>query len=187
MFATALKYGAASGVIVIAVIVAGIFYAGGPGGGHAFSSMWFGYLVMIIALSMIFLAIREYRNKTLGGVIKFLPAFGMGLFVAAIAAVVYVIAWETFLATTGYPFMENYTARLIEAERSAGTTGAELDAFIAQMERYKADYANPLYRLPMTFIEIFPVGLLIALISAAILRNPKVLPARGQASASLQK
>ena len=30
----------------------------------------------------------------------------------------------------------------------------------------------------MTFIEIFPVGFMIALISATILRNPKVLPAR---------
>jgi hypothetical protein len=30
----------------------------------------------------------------------------------------------------------------------------------------------------MTFIEIFPVGVLIALISAALLRNPRMLPAR---------
>jgi hypothetical protein len=43
----------------------------------------------------------------------------------------------------------------------------------------KEMYRNPLFRLPMTFIEIFPVGLLIALISAAILRNPRILPARG--------
>jgi len=33
----------------------------------------------------------------------------------------------------------------------------------------------------MTFIEIFPVGLLVALISAALLRNPKMLPARASA------
>lgn len=178
MFVTALKYGAASGAVVITVIILGLLYAGGPGGGHASSSMWFGYLVMIIALSMIFLAIREYRNKVLGGVIKFLPAFGLGLLVAAIAGVVYVIAWETFLATTKYPFMENYVATMIEAKRASGVTGAELDAYAAELEAMKAAYANPLLRLPMTFIEIFPVGLIIALISAAILRNPKVLPAR---------
>ncbi len=46
------------------------------------------------------------------------------------------------------------------------------------METFKAQYANPLFRLPMTFIEIFPVGVLVSLISAAILRNPRVLPAR---------
>lgn len=178
MFGIALRYGAISGAIIIGVIIAGIFYAGGPGGGHATSSLWFGYLVMILALSTIFLAVREYRNKTLGGVIKFFPALGVGLLVAAVAGVVYVAAWETFLQTTGYPFMENYTAALIEAKRNAGVTGPELDAFIAEMERAKADYANPFYRLPATFIEIFPVGVLIALISAAILRNPKALPAR---------
>ncbi len=178
MFAIALKYGAVSGAIVIAVIIAGVLYAGGPGGGHAFSSMWFGYLVMIVALSMIFLAIRDYRNKTLGGVIKFLPAFGVGLLVAAIAAVTYVIVWEIFLATTHYPFMETYIAQAIEAKRAAGVAGAELDAYVAEMEQMKTAYANPLFRLPMTFVEIFPVGFIIALISAAILRNPKVLPAR---------
>lgn len=179
MFAIALRYGAISGLVVIAVIVAGMMYANGPGGGHATSSLWFGYLIMILALSTIFLAIREYRNKTLGGVIKFLPAFGLGLLVAAIAGVVYVAAWETFLQVSHYPFMENYTAAMIDAKRAAGVSGPELEAFIAEMDKAKADYANPFYRLPATFIEIFPVGLLIALISAAILRNPKALPARG--------
>ena len=179
MLRTALVYGAISGAIVVSVITAGMLYADGRGGGHAFSSLWLGYLVMIVALSMIFLAIRDYRNKQLGGVIKFLPAFGLGLLVAAIAGVVYVAAWETFLATTHYPFMENYAAQMIENQRAAGVSGAELDAYVAQMEEMKATYANPLYRLPMTFLEIFPVGLIIALVSAAILRNPKVLPARG--------
>lgn len=179
MFVTALRYGAISGAVVVAVIIAGMVYADGPGGGHASSSLWFGYLIMILALSTIFLAIRDYRNKKLGGVIKFLPAFGLGLLVAAVAGVVYVAAWETFLQVSHYPFMENYTAAMVQAQRDAGVSGAELDAFIAQMEKAKSDYANPLYRLPMTFIEIFPVGFLIALISAVVLRKPRVLPARG--------
>ena len=44
----------------------------------------------------------------------------------------------------------------------------------------RTQYANPLFRLPMTFIEIFPVGLLVALVSAALLRNPSFLPARSR-------
>src|SRR3546814_12654255 len=36
-----------------------------------------------------------------------------------------------------------------------------------------------MFRLPMTFVEIFPVGVLVSLVSAAVLRNPRVLPARG--------
>jgi hypothetical protein len=178
MIPTALKYGTVSGLIVICVITAGIVIAGGHGTGHLFSSQVFGYLVMIVALSMIFLAIRDYRNHRLGGVIRFLPAFGLGLLVATMAGVVYVTGWEIYLAATDYTFMDNYAARLIEARRTAGMSGAELAAYVAEMEQMKAMYRNPLLRLPMTFLEIFPVGLLIALISAAILRNPAVLPQR---------
>jgi len=134
---------------------------------------------MIVALSMIFLAIRDYRNKQLGGVIKFLPAFGLGLLVAAVAGVAYIIGWEIYLAATNYTFMDNYVAQMIEAKRTAGVSEAEFEAYAAQLEQMRVSYQNPLFRLPMTFIEIFPVGLIIALISAAILRNPKVLPARG--------
>ena len=46
------------------------------------------------------------------------------------------------------------------------------------MAKFSEQYENPLYRLPITFMEIFPVGLLVALFSAAILRNPKAFPAR---------
>jgi hypothetical protein len=181
MFKTALTYGSISGVIIISVIVLGIIVSGGAhgdGGGGIFSSVWFGYLVMLIALSMVFLAVRDYRNKTLGGVIKFLPAFLLGLMIAMVAAVAYMIAWEFYLAATKYAFVDTYVAHAIEAERASGATGAALEAKIAELNTMKAQYANPLFRLPMTFLEIFPVGLLIALISAAVLRNPKVLPAR---------
>jgi hypothetical protein len=156
-------------------MIGGIALAGGHGGG----SVLFGYLVMIVALSMIFLAIRDYRNKRLGGVIKFLPAFGLGLLVAVVAGLAYVVGWEIYLAATNYVFMDNYVAQMIEVKRATGMSGAALDAYVAQMEQMRVSYANPLFRLPMTFVEIFPVGLIIALISAAILRNPKVLPARG--------
>lgn len=178
MLKTALIYGAASGVFIIGVLLLGITAAGGAGNNHLLSSEWLGYLVMVVALSMIFLAVRDYRNKRLGGVIKFLPAFGMGVLIAAIAGVFYVISWEIYLAATNYAFMDNYITQIIEARRAAGVTGAELEAQIAELNSMKEAYANPLFRLPMTFAEIFPVGLLIALISAAILRNPKVLPAR---------
>ena len=42
-------------------------------------------------------------------------------------------------------------------------------------------YQSPLYRLPMTFAEIFPVGLLVSIVSAILLRNSRFLPARARA------
>lgn len=63
-------------------------------------------------------------------------------------------------------------------KKAEGLSGADLDAFVAKMEAMKTQYANAFYRLPITFLEIFPVGALVALISAALLRNPKIFPAR---------
>ena len=49
---------------------------------------------------------------------------------------------------------------------------------LADAQEFARTYANPLYRLPITFIEIFPVGVLITFVSAAVLRNSRILPAR---------
>jgi len=57
-----------------------------------------------------------------------------------------------------------------------------LNQAIADAESFATMYKNPLYRMPMTFIEMFPVGLLISLITAAILRNSRVLPAQRMGS-----
>ena len=46
----------------------------------------------------------------------------------------------------------------------------------------KVMYANPIYNVLMTFIEPFPVGLLITLISAAVLRK-KARPESAQTAA----
>ncbi len=178
MFKTALIYGLISGLVCVGVILWGLLALNGQ---HGTSSEWFGYLTMIVALSTIFLAIRDYRNRKLGGVIKFLPAFGLGLMIAAVAGLAYASAWEVYLAATHYRFMDEYAATMIAQARAHGVSGPALDAQIAQLDAMKVTYANPLFRFPMTFIEIFPVGALIAIISAAVLRNPKVLPARAVA------
>ncbi len=176
MLRIALIFGAISGSIIIAIMIAGYAWSDGEGFG---ASQALGYTVMIIALSMIFIGVKRYRDRDLGGVIKFAPAFAMGVAIAAVAGVFYVAGWETYLALSDNAFIDNYTAGIIEAKRDAGLSGAALEAIIANMEALKQQYANPLYRLPMTFIEVFPVGLVVALITAAILRNPKRFPARG--------
>jgi uncharacterized protein DUF4199 len=174
MFATALRYGLIAGAISISVLVFGIISSNGESN-HGFASVWFGYTVMLVALSAIFLAVRDYRNNKLGGVIKFFPALGLGVLIAAIAGFIYVLGWEAYEYATHYKFADEYAASLIEHARAAGRS---VEAATAEAAAFKAQYANPMVRMPMTFLEIFPVGLLIALISAAALRNPKMLPAR---------
>ncbi len=170
----AFVYGALAGTIVIGSMIVGLVL----GADHQDHNLFVGYLIMIVALSMIFLGVKQYRDRQGGGVIRFGPAFLLGLMIAAVAGVFYVIGWEGYMAATDYTFMEGYVAATIEAKEAAGLAGAALEAEIAKLETLKKQYANPLFRMPMTFLEIFPVGLVIALISATVLRNPKVLPAR---------
>lgn len=81
------------------------------------------------------------------------------------------------LNLTDYAFIEDYTRSVIAEKKAAGVAGAELEALVAEMETMKAQCAKPLYRLGITFMEMFPVGLVVSLLSAAILRNSKLLPA----------
>lgn len=172
-------FGAIAGAITIAIMSIGIATAGNePHGEGFFSSQVFGYLIMLLALSVIFVAVKSYRDNDRGGYIKFLPAFGMGLGIAAVAGVVYVIGWEIYLAVSGGGFIEDYVAAHIGKMEAAGASAEAIAAEREKMDGMVKMYANPLFRMPITFTEIFPVGLLVALISAAILRKPEVLPAR---------
>ena len=175
MFGTAIRYGAIAGALSISVLLFGLVSSAGQSN-HGFASVWFGYTVMLLALSTIFMAIRDYRNKKLGGVIKFFPAVGLGVLISLVAGVIYMLGWEAYEYATHYAFADQYAASMIEHARTAGRS---VEAATAEAEAFKAQYANPLFRMPMTFLEIFPVGLLITLISAALLRNPRLLPARG--------
>jgi hypothetical protein len=171
----ALIYGGLAGAISIAVIctMLGLHLSG-----HGGAAMAITYLVMLVALSLIFTGVKRYRDVECGGVIRFGRAFALGLGMAVVAGLIYVLGWELFTAISGYDFVADYTASALEALRAHGVAQAAIDAKAAEMRDFAESYHNPLFRLPMIFAEIFPVGLLVALVSAALLRNPKVLPAR---------
>ena len=141
-------------------------------------AMAIGYATMLIALSTVFLGVKRQRDTVGGGVIKFWPALSMGLAISAVAGVIYVLTWELTQALTGYGFVAEYTDTMVAEKQAAGASAEEIATLRAQMADFAVQYADPLYRLPVTFIEIFPVGVVVSLISAALLRNPRFLPAR---------
>ena len=167
-------YGAIAGLVVITTMTLGIHFAGDQGG----SSQIVGYLIMLVALTLIFIGVKRHRDQSLGGIIKFLPAFLTGLAIAAVAGIFYVAGWESYLALSDYSFAEQYAAGVLEKKKAAGVTGAELERLTAEMAKMVEGYANPLIRIPITFLEIFPIGFVVSLVSAAILRNPKAFPKR---------
>lgn len=169
-----LVYGGISGAIVIIVLILGLTLDLPD---H-FQSQWFGYTVMLVALSMIFIGVKRYRDVECGGVIRFGRAFGMGLGIALVAAAIYIIGWEIFLAASDTDFMAQYQAKILADMQAGGANAQQIADTRATMEVWGERYQNPLWRIPITFVEIFPVGLIVALVSAAILRNPRILPAQ---------
>ena len=117
----ALIYGTLSGAVIAGVITAGLVL--GPEN-SLFSSMWFGYLVMFVALSFVFMGVKRYRDVEKGGVIRFLPALGMGLAIAVVAALAYILVWEIYLASTGYRFMDDMLAAMARNMAAQGKSAS---------------------------------------------------------------
>jgi len=176
MLRYAMIYGGIIGVVVIALMASTLVFFGPNEVG---SSEVAGYAFMIAVLSLVFIGIKRYRDVEHGGVIKFTQGALVGIGIAVVAGIFYTLSWEGVLYATDFAFVENYGQSQIDLVKSEGLDAATELARIAELQESMASYRdNPFFRMPVTFIEIFPIGLVVALISAAILRNPKVLPAR---------
>lgn len=172
-----LKHGLVAGAIVgSALLAVSLAYGGQPPPDWGMAA---GFASMLIALSAVFVGIKRHRDATGGGVIRFWPAFGVGLGISLVASLVYVASWELALVLIDGDFAEMFAGQMVARAEEKGLTGEALAAAVRQAADFEAIYRNPLYRMPMTFVEIFPVGVLVSLVSAAVLRNPRVMPARG--------
>ena len=176
MLRTILKYGVIAGLVVGGFMFA--TFLGFDGMPPLKYGMWIGYTTMLVALSAVFVGIKRHRDVDRGGVIGFWPAFGVGLGISFVAGIFYVVAWEAVQAVSGMDFATSYSQAMLESARTKGASAEALAKMSAEMAAFKLQYADPLFRLPMTFVEIFPVGVLVSLVSAALLRNSRFLPAR---------
>lgn len=164
----ALVYGLISGSVVVLTMIAG-FALTGP---DSFTrTLWYGYsLMLVVEVPFIFIGVKRYRDVECGGTVGFLRALGVGVGMAAFGAVAYVAIWEAYLAATGYHYLEAMVSGTPAADR------AEVEAMLY----------NPLVRVPFESLELFPVGLIVALLSAWALRFPNVLPATVRAAGGEQ-
>ena len=130
-----------------------------------------GYASMIIAFSAIFFGIKAYRDKYLNGIINFGKAFRVGLYITLVASFMYVASWMLISNTYAKDFMNQYAQYTLEEMQQSGKSQAEIDMQLENIEKFQELYKNPMIKIGMTFLEIFPVGLVITLICAAILRR----------------
>jgi len=138
-----------------------------------------GYSTMVLSFLLIFFGVRSYRDNVAGGRVGFGRAFVVGSLIALISSACYVATWEVIYFKFSPDFSAKYAAHVIEKARASGASQAAIDAKVADMQKFQAMYSNPLANIAMTFMEPLPVGLVIALVSAGILRRKREERAEG--------
>jgi hypothetical protein len=139
-------------------------------------AMIWGYATMIIALSLVFFGIKSYRDNH-GGRITFWKGLQVGILITLISAVCYALSWELYYPKYGQAFIQKYSAYYLEKMKQEGTPEAEIEKARVEAEQFTAMYDKFYVRFPVTLIEILPVGIIVTLISAALLRKREVLSA----------
>lgn len=132
-----------------------------------------GYTTMIIAFSTIFIGIKNFRDKHQDGKIKFGTAFKIGLYISLIASTMYVASWVLINNNSDIDFTAQYSQHMIKKMEAENSSQEEIEAMKKEMEEWVKIYENPFVMIAITYTEILPVGLLVSLISAGILKNDK--------------
>lgn len=173
-----LLYGIIGGVIVGAPMLWGMLTFDVSAGEMPENGAIIGYTTMLLALTGVFLGVKHYRDKELGGVIRFWPALGVGLGIGGVASLGWVIAWEISLMATKFDFASMYGQMMLEQAQKDGASAEKLAQVAKDSAAFAEMYANPVVRMGITFLEMFPIAVVIALVSAGLLRNSRFLPAR---------
>jgi hypothetical protein len=179
---TVLTFGLIAGFIISALMGGSLLLADRIGSGH---SMVLGYTIMVASFLLIYFGIRSYRDNTLAGQITFGRAFACGILITLITTACYVVMWEILYFNFMPHFMDSYFAAQIQKVQSAGLDSVTTATQIAAIQHSQQLYQNPLINIAYTLMEPLPVGLLITLISAAILSRKAATPRNSSADPAL--
>jgi hypothetical protein len=165
---TVLTFGLISGALSSLMMVATVPFAHRIGFNKA---LIVGYTTIVLSFLLVFFGIRSYRDNSSNGQITFTKAFVVGISITLISCIFYVVTWEILYFNFMHDFMDKYGAQTIEKLKASGASPAAVQVQVQQLKKFKEQYENPLFNSLMTFIEPFPIGLAITLISAAVLRK----------------
>jgi hypothetical protein len=132
---------------------------------------YLGYTIIVLSFLLVFFGIRSYRDSTGNGQITFVKGFAVGISITLISCIFYVVTWELLYFTVLHDFMDKYGAYVVGKLRASGASPAAIQAQLQEMKKFKELYDNPFYNAAITFIEPFPIGLGITLVSAVVLRK----------------
>ncbi len=162
--------------LIAGVILAAFLFISMPMMDHADPdslaiSMFVNYTVQFLTFSLIFFAIRQYRDKYNNGIITFGKGFRIGLGISLIGSLFYILAWAIIYTTILPDFMDTYGRVMTEAAIKKGASAAEIAEIQQEVADGKAMYSTWYGFAGITLMEIFPTGLIVSLISALILKR----------------
>ena len=164
---TVLIFGLISGAIMTVMMWGTLPFADKIG---ATQGMYIGYTTMVLSFMLVFFGIRSYRENIGAGTITFGRAFAIGILITLISSAMYVLTWE--IIYFGLPgFADRFLAMAADSVRTKGGTPQQIQAGLDQIKQFRVWYNNPLWNAAITFMEPFPIGLIITLVSALILRK----------------
>ena len=170
---TVLTFGLISGAVSGLMLVVTMPFIGEIGFDRA---EVLGYATIVLSFLLVYAGIRSYRDNIGGGAITFGRAFTVGILITLISCVCYVAVWEVLYFKVGSmrQFMSHYSAHMVDQVRASGANQQAIEAQLREIARYKELFENPLFNSAITFLEPFPIGLIITFLSAAILRKSKM-------------
>ena len=179
---TVLTFGLISGLMISVLMGGSLLLADKIGSGH---SMVLGYTIMVASFLFVYFGIRSYRDNVLGGQISLGRAFACGILITLVTTAFYVAMWEVLYFNFMPHFMDSYFAAQIHKVQSAGLDSATAAAQVAAIRHSQQLYQNPLVNIAYTVLEPLPVGLIITLISALLLRRKATTPNNAFARSAL--
>ena len=165
---TVLTYGLISGAIAAVLMLTTMPFHDSFHGNQGYIV---GYTGIVLATLLVFFGVRSYRENVGQGRISFGRGFAVGILITLISCTCYVATWQLIYYKLAPGITDKMFSAPVEKLKAEGATQDKIDAAQAQVDSFKKMYDNPLINAAFTFIEPFPVGLLITLISAAALRK----------------
>ncbi|MFN0016245.1 MAG: DUF4199 domain-containing protein [Saprospiraceae bacterium] len=165
-----LKYGLISGTVSAAMMLITALYMRDDYENVPNAEI-FGYVGIVLSMIFIFFGVRAYRDQMASGVFSFSKAFQVGIYITIISCVMYVIMWMIVSSTLMTDFMDKYAAETLQQLQASGATAETVAQKTKEMEQFLELYKNPFFKAAITFLEPFPAGLAVTLLSAAVLRR----------------
>ncbi|MGC2449212.1 MAG: DUF4199 domain-containing protein [Candidatus Sulfotelmatobacter sp.] len=165
---TVLTFGVISGLISAVTMLATVPFLHKLSGDKG---LILGYTTIVLAGLLVFFGIRSYRDNVSDGQLTFARALAVGILISVLSNCFYVATWEVVSYKFMPDFAEKYASQMVEHAKSSGASQQKIDETARQAADFVRNYHHPLYNISMTFLEPFPVFLVITLISAAVLRK----------------